>query len=590
MNKQNKAIKPIFLSALVLSILFSNTVSSFASNPLVSSSKKQAYLEFTKIIYNKSIYTPYKIELLKRLAVLNGIDLNIENQDQHDFNVEESSSVENNILSLDDFKKKISTQNLNNKTYFASLINELNHSSDSNINEFSRTILSLANSSEYFDLFKTLLNSKSSDDRIIAINGLSRIGNEKSLNLLINSYKKADFSEKKLLLENIGKFKNIKSISFCKETIKEENNPELLVNLYVNMINYGIKEYLPYYLVKLNDKDLATSKYATLKLNNIIPDIDYKYLKNTIYSNDGISKLSIASYFDGRLNNKIYKPYADEIITELGKYASENAVLLKITSIKTLCNSKNPEVIKVLRPYLKDTQLSDTVINIILSSKNPELLPLIKEISNIENDIIKFYSAIALLGYDDNLSIALFKKLLLDSESDNIRLISAYIVDKLSEPNKIPYFSSKKIFISYIKNFENTDKILDMIYSTVNDINMENYNLKTRLAGRSAQILPSSVSNGEISKYLTSEDNWVKLNASLNLLKRNDKSSIKVVREIINQNQEPKLISAAIEIIGNYGDSSDIQMLLKKLDDNSYARVKGNTSLAIIEITKRLNY
>ncbi|MEI7473950.1 MAG: HEAT repeat domain-containing protein [bacterium] len=588
MNSKNNVAKKFMASALVISAFFSMNTQSFASNISILNNKKQAYVEITKVIYDKSIYTPYKIELLRRFAVLNGININSDNQEPHDVSIQNDKSLKD----IEDFKKfenSYLNKKINNKTYFSCLIKELSHSEDQSMKDFAGNILETVKADDYFSLFESLLNSDKVEQRIIAIKGLSRIGDDKSLNLLIERYKKADFAEKKELTFYIGKFKNKKAVLFCENAIKSEAKPELLINLYVNMINYGKSDYLAYYRVKLYDKDYNTSKYALLKLNDVVPDIDFKYLKQLMYLNDGVSRLAITSYFEKRLNNSAYKPYNSEIIQQLAKYASDNAVILKIAAVKDLSLTNNPEVCNVLRPLLKDPQLGDTIINIILSSKNPALLPLIKDIAKIDNEIVKFYSALSLLDVDNNISLELFTQLSKDSESDNIRLVSTYILDKLSSPSLPPFSKNTKLFINYVKNFENTDDLLDIIYETINNVKIDNFNIKTRLASRSAQFLPYTISSAEISSYLNSDDNWIKLNAALNLIKRGDKSALNTVRDIIKQNKDPKVLSAAIEIIGDYGDMSDIENLSKTMNNASYARIRGNSALAILEITKRVN-
>lgn len=584
--KKNTALKSL-LPLATLAVFLSFNLPSFSFESDNIGIKNQAYEQIVKIMQDKNVYTPYKIELLKRLAYLNGINVNLDKIEQHDFG--DIYNNKNSFLnSFNDVEKTISEINGKDSEFFSYLLINLSDYNDEDLKNFSKEIVESINSNDYLKIFNTFLNSPNREIRLSAVHGLAKIATYESLEILLNQYDKSDDIEKKEIIEVIAHIKNKKTINFCKDKLKTEQKPELLVNLIINLVNFNQKSYLSNYVNMLNNPNDNISKYAVLKLSEINTDIDFTNLKSILYSDNEMIKLGIASYFEGRINNKPYKQNLTEIINVLDNYAKSDSVLLKIASIRTLSTLNISGISKILEPYIKDNQLSDTVINIVLSSKNPSLLPLVSQISKMDNDIIKFYSAISLLGNDNKNSIVLLKGLSNESDNDNLRLISAYITEKLEDNSIFPFNNQKDEFIKYIKNFENTNNLIDIIYSTLNNHVLDSYSLKTRLAGRSAQILPQSVKLDEIRPYLYSGDDWTKLNASLNFLIRGKKEGLLTLREILYNTGDNKIISASIEILGNYGDKSDLNFLNEVVKTNEYVIARGNAALAILEINKRM--
>ena len=93
--------------------------------------------------------------------------------------------------------------------------------------------------------------------------------------------------------------------------------------------------------------------------------------------------------------------------------------------------------------------------------------------------------------------------------------------------------------------------------------------------------------NKELFSQLLDHDNhWVQINSANTLLEiNNDTTSLNLLRKLINSN-DVKIRSKAIKLIGEYGNSEDIDLLYNLINDE-YVRIRVNASEALLRIIKR---
>lgn len=460
-------------------------------------------------------------------------------------------------------------------------------------------------------IFLDLIKSKKKQHKLVAINALSNLKCNKALPEIISIIENEDLPIKVRsaafsALQNIDKQKAIEfslkclgvsSKGFKKEAIiflASQNNPEGLEE-YKDLVTRKttIKQYLPFLaqiveplqeksvdlLNDLYQKDDVITKITVIAACNKMKDLTS--VSNIIEEALNSDNLQLKyTAFNILINNK------SEHSLKWIETVKFNKPEEYIPATKLLIKAETENIDTILKQYLelKDEKLNFLIASYFISKKiNSDLAKnILIDILNSEDIMYKNGAALTLTdsGFNNETALELTRKLL-ESDNSTLKAKAAIALAKANDKSIIPYLSKA------IKDNNSSGGAYGaalLLYNLGDETYLDI--LIRYLSRNDIDAVNEAFINKDLFKELTNHsNNWVKLNSANSLINSGDMSVYDTVTLLL-ENEDAKIRSGALKIIGKYGSIDDIQSVQKLLDDD-YVRVRVNAAEAILRIIHR---
>ncbi len=603
---KNAIVAMAFVSTF---FIFSESKISASTNSIdYDKEKKSAYHLLTNILADNSNYLPYRLNLLKEMALMDGISANIDT---------EVDALKSKSLN-DGANKEFANYWKNiNAAYKANMFYLLSQAKQPEIKEAADKILNKIHDSEDLPLFLNLAKSTNKDERAAGISGILRIKDDNSICAILELLNNCDSTEKKVITNSLIDFPgNKKIVDYAKTLVEKEKDTEILTNLYVLLIKSGETSFLKNYKEFLFSQQKHVYRYASVKLNKLFEYIDIKSVESLFDSDDDVIKMSLIIYLENYLQKKnIDDIEQQKIFDKLRDYAYEENEIISISAIKVLSEIKNKKVYTHLTELINNKKTSILAVNVILKTQNDSLIPVWKKLIDFEDDNIRLRAIKLLISNNQNSKYSL-KLIIKDPNSSLLAKLMAasalskeykdhsYLKTFLSSDNtevkesallqlarntgdKTYIKNLKQIAFDYFKN-ENDLKAALILLNKYNDKSGLKI-IKNYLSSRKIVDIPPQYLGGEIlTEYLNDKDPWVVLNSAYILALNENPKGLKALRDLLLNSSSLKIKAAATSIFSEVGATTDIQ-LLKLMYDNKYVRIRVNAAQAVISIIEKNN-
>ncbi len=606
---KNAIVALVFVSAF---FIFPESKISASTNSIdYDKEKKSAYHLLTNILADNSNYLPYRLNLLKEIALMNGVSTNI------DTNTEsfKPNTPEEKI------KQELATYWSNvNTAYKANMFYLLSQSNQPQIKDAADKILNKIHDNEDLPLFLNLAKSTDKRERAIGISGILRIKNKNSIDSILDLLNNCDSAEKKVITGSLIDFPiNQKITDYAKTLVKKEKNTEILTNLYVLLVKSGETIYLKNYKELLFSEEELVYRYAAVKLNKLSEYIDIKSVESLFNSDDDVVKMGIIIYSENYLQKKNINDNDIEqqkILNKLRDYAFEKNEIISISAIKVLSEVKDKKIYPYLNGLINNKKTSIIAVNVILKTQNDNLIPIWKELVNFKDDNIRLRAIKLLISNNQNSKnslkliikdpkTSLLGKLMAASalskeynthnylktflNSDNTKVKESALLQLARNTGNKRYIKSlKQIAFDYFRN-ENDLKAAIILLNKYNDRSGLKI-IKNYLSSRKiVDIPPKYLDEDILTEYLNDKDPWVVLNSAYILALSGNNKGLEVLRDLLLTSSGLKIKAAVASIFSEVGGTTDIQVL-KSMYNNKYVRIRVNAAQSVLGIIENTMY
>ncbi len=568
--------------------------------------KKSAYHLLTTILADKSNYLPYRLNLLKEMARMDGISANIDTE-----SLNHTTEDEKTAYKFQNYWNNVKAAYKANMFYFLSQIDQ------PEIKEAADKILNKMHDSDDLPLFLSLAKSTNKEERAIGISGILRIKDENSITSILDILNNCTSAEKKVITNFLINFSNDKKIiDYANTLVKEEQDTEILTNLYILLIKSGETKYLNKYKEFLFSKEKPVYRYASVKLSNLFEYISIQDIESLFDSDDDVVKMSLLIYLENYLQkNNIDDVQKQKIFNKLRDFAFEDNEIISISAIKVLSEVKDKKANFYLTELINNKKISIVAINVILKTQNENLIPIWKKLVDLGDDNIRLRAIKLLINNNQNTKDSL-KLIIKDPKSSLLaKLMAASALSKqYNDHNYLKTFLSsdntevkesallqlarntankkymmdlKQIAFDYFKN-ENDLKAAIILLSKYNDKSGLKI-IKNYLSSRKiVDIPPKYFDRDVLIDYLNDKDPWVALNSAYILALNENPRGLETLRNLLLNSTSLKIKAAAASIFSEVGDANDIQSL-KQLYNNKYVRIKVNAAQSVLHIIEKNN-
>lgn len=616
-----------YKTALTLCLFFSALIPAYSLTNDQKDIKNNAYRTIAEALFAESTYDKYRIEIIETIG-----KLAVPNDDGYNTDVYRTNLIDNTLKKMlaavekkkhnkDQSATKNTENNLKEKlkriknkddASIAYMLAEALEDEDISIQLYAAASLIKVREKAATPLFIDLLDSKKTQHKIIGLTVLPYLESEKDIPQIVNIIKDKEVKTKIRLIA----FNALKKVN--------ETNAKEVANTLMNGDNEILKTEAILYLASKDDssafdlykKILQSDKTRKTALEGLpflalnLQEKSFDLLNSLYKEDDNFTKMMVISAIS-KLNNQ------ESFIEKLKESLNNENIHIKLITINTIANSQNPKIIQLIDDLGFDQpQLDTKAVTLLLTANNDLLTPLLIKLMDKDNDFLKLgissyflskkqntelaketleslfenkneiikYRAAFILNREDNVKANEIIHSLLKSEDATYKAKAIIALAEKGDKAVIPYLSN-----AIENNDQNPQKAYGaalILYSLGND---QYINILTKYLSRSniEAINNKYVDQDLFTSFLSDQNPWIRINAanSLLALDKNNKKALETVNDIL-ETDNIKMLSKAINIIGEYGNTENIPSLEKHLNDDS-VRVRVSASEALIRILNR---